>query len=84
MPNVNPALRLIDAAEIGEASVSELMRNLGAEQREQFALAITSSHQFKPHAAFICLHGPHTQRYLDAIDQVRQNITLDQRYGVVK
>lgn len=84
METVNPALRLIDAAEIGEASVSQMLRDLGAEPREQIAVAIVSSHQFQPRAAFVCLHGPHTQRYLDAIEQVRRDITLDQRYGVAQ
>lgn len=84
MNSVNPALRLIDATELGEASVSQMLRDLGAEQREQIAVAIVSSHQFQPRAAFICLHGPHTQRYLDAIEQVRRDITLDQRYGGAK
>ncbi|MBB3231731.1 hypothetical protein [Halomonas stenophila] len=84
MTSVNPALRLIEATEIGEASVSQMLRDLGAEQREQIAVAIVSSHQFQPRAAFVCLHGPHTQRYLDAIEQVRRDIKLDQRYGGAK
>lgn len=84
MTSPNPALRLIDAAEIGDAPVSQLLRDLGAEQREQIAVAIVSSHQFQPHAAFICLHGPHTQRYLDAIEQVRRDIQLEQRYGAAQ
>jgi len=65
MISVNPALRLIDATELGEASVSQMLRDLGAEQREQIAVAIVSSHQFQPRAAFVCLHGPYTQHYLD-------------------
>lgn len=79
--SINPVLRMIDSDDLGSATVSELLRDLGAEHREQIAVAITRSHQFTPHAAFICLHGPHTQRFLEAIDRVRQEITLEQRYA---
>lgn len=80
----NPILRLIDADDIGDATVSQLLHDLGAEKAEQLAVAITRSHQFQPFAAFICLHGPHTQRYLNAIEQVRRDIKLDKQYGEVK
>jgi len=84
MPDSNPILRLIDSDDIGDATVSQLLHDLGAEKAEQLAVAITRSHQFQPFAAFICLHGPHTQRYLNAIEQVRRDIKLDQQYGDMK
>lgn len=77
----NPVLRLIDTDEIGTASVSQLLHDLGAGSAEQVAVGITRSHQFEPFAALICLHGPHTQRYLDAINNVTRDIKLDQRFG---
>ena len=84
MPDTNPVVRLIEADDFGDATVSQLLHDLGAEKAEQLAVAITRSHQFQPFAAFICLHGPHTQRYLDAIEQVRRDIKLDKQYGEVK
>lgn len=77
----NPIMRLVDTDEIGNASVSQLLHDMGAASGEQVAVAITRSHQFEPFAALICLHGPHTQRYLEAIRQVERDINLDQRYG---
>ena len=78
----NPIMRLIDIDEIGDANVSQLLHDMGADSAEQVAVAITRSHQFEPFAALICLHGPHTQRYLDAINTVTRDIKLDQRFGV--
>ncbi|OWV30170.1 hypothetical protein [Halomonas campaniensis] len=80
----NPIMRLIDTDEIGDANVSQLLHDMGADSAEQVAVAITRSHQFQPFAAFVCLHGPHTQRYLDAINNVTRDIKLDQRFGVTK
>lgn len=80
----NPIMRLIDIDEIGDANVSQLLHDMGADSAEQVAVAITRSHQFEPFAALICLHGPHTQRYLDAINNVTRDIKLDQRFGVTK
>lgn len=77
----NPIMRLIAIDDIGDASVSQLLHDMGAASSEQVAVAITRSHQFQPFAALICLHGPNTQRYLDAIRQVERDITLDQRFG---
>ncbi|MDC8804246.1 hypothetical protein PRZ61_12420 [Halomonas pacifica] len=76
-----PIMRLIDTDEIGAASVHQLLTDMGAEHAEQLAVGITRSHQFQPFAALVCLHGPHTQRYLDAIQAVSRDITLEQRYG---
>ena len=84
MPDSNPILRLIDSDDIGDATVSQLLHDLGAEKAEQLAVAITRSHQFQPFAAFICLHGPHTQRYLNAIEQVRRDIKLEKQFGDMK
>ena len=84
MPDSNPILRLIDSDDIGDATVSQLLHDLGAEKAEQVAVAITRSHQFQPFAAFICLHGPHTQRYLNAIEQVRRDIKLEKQFGDMK
>jgi|GEM_PF-1875219 len=84
MPDTNPILRLIDSDDIGDATVSQLLHDLGAEKAEQVAVAITRSHQFQPFAAFICLHGPHTQRYLNAIEQVRRDIKLEKQFGDMK
>ena len=84
MPDTNPILRLIDSDDIGDATVSQLLHDLGAEKAEQLAVAITRSHQFQPFAAFICLHGPHTQRYLNAIEQVRRDIKLEKQFGDMK
>lgn len=80
----NPIMRLIDIDEIGDANVSQLLHDMGADSAEQVAVAINRSHQFEPFAALICLHGPHTQRYLDAINTVTRDIKLDQRFGVTK
>lgn len=82
MNTANPIMRLIDIDEIGDANVSQLLHDMGADSAEQVAVAITRSHQFEPFAALICLHGPHTQRYLDAINNVTRDIKLDQRFGV--
>lgn len=84
MPTANPIMRLIDTDDIGDATVSQLLSDMGAEQSEQVSIGITRSHQFEPFAALICLHGPHTERYLEAIRQVTRDIKLDQRYGVRK
>lgn len=84
MPTANPILRLIDTDEIGEASVSQLLRDMGAEQSPNVAVAITRRHQFQPFAALICLHGPHTERYMAAIESVTRDIKLEQRYGAAQ
>lgn len=80
----NPIMRLINIDDIGDANVSQLLHDMGTDSAEQVAVAITRSHQFEPFAALICLHGPHTQRYLDAINTVTRDIKLDQRFGVIK
>lgn len=80
MPTTNPIMRLIDTDEIGEASVSQLLHDMGVEHAEQVAVAITRSHQFEPFAALVCLHGPHTARYMAAIEAVTRDIKLDQRF----
>ena len=81
MPTNNAVMRLIDTDDIGDASVSQLLHDMGADDNEQTSIAITRSQQFEPFAALICLHGPNTQRYLDAIRQVTRDITLEKRYG---
>lgn len=68
-------MRLIDTDEIGDASVSQLLHDMGAADAEQVMVAITRRRRFEPIAALICLHGPHTQRYLDAISQVEKDIS---------
>ncbi|SDK30967.1 hypothetical protein [Billgrantia gudaonensis] len=78
MDTVNPVLRLIDTDEIGEASVSQLLRDLGAEQSPNVAVAITRRHQFEPFAALVCLHGPDTARYMAAFDAVTKEIQQEQ------
>ncbi|OLO06851.1 hypothetical protein BTW08_15250 [Salinicola sp. MH3R3-1] len=79
MTTRNPILRLIDTDEIGEASVSQLLRDMGAEQSPNVAVAITRRHQFQPFAALVCLYGPHTARYMAAIEAVSQDIQHEQQ-----
>lgn len=74
MIHSNAILRLIDTDEIGQASVSELLRDMGAERAPNVAVAITRRHQFQPFAALVCLNGPHTARYMAAIEAVKQDI----------
>ncbi|WNL39852.1 hypothetical protein RN346_04655 [Halomonas sp. PAMB 3232] len=73
----NPIMRLIDVDEIGSATVSQLLQDMGADEVEQVAVAITRSHQFEPFAALISLHGPHTTRYLEAIRRVTRDIETE-------
>ncbi|MCE8027517.1 hypothetical protein HOP54_02280 [Halomonas daqingensis] len=75
----NPILRLIDTDEIGEATVSQLLRDMGAEKSPNVAVAITRRHQFQPIAALICLHGPNTERYMAAIEAVTKQIQQEQQ-----
>ncbi|RXE49188.1 hypothetical protein [Chromohalobacter israelensis] len=79
MPTTNPILRLIDTDEIGAASVSQLLHDMGAEQSPNVAVAITRRHQFQPFAALVCLHGPHTARYMAAFEAVTQAIKHEQQ-----
>lgn len=79
MPSPNPILRLIDTDEIGDASVSQLLRDMGAEQSPNVAVAITRRHQFKPFAALVCLHGPNTARYMAAIEAVTREIQSEEK-----
>ena len=74
----SPILRLIDTDEIGSASVSQLLRDMGAEQSPNVAVAITRRHQFQPFAALVCLHGPNTARYMAAIEAVTHEIKQEQ------
>lgn len=77
MSSPNAILRLIDTDEIGNASVSQLLHDMGAEQVANIALAITRRHQFQPFAALVCLHGPHTARYMAAFDAVTREIETE-------
>lgn len=79
MPTTNPILRLIDTDEIGAASVSQLLHDMGAEQSPNVAVAITRRHQFEPFAALVCLHGPHTARYMAAIEAVTREIRSEEK-----
>lgn len=79
MPTTNPILRLIDTDGIGAASVSQLLHDMGAEQSPNVAVAITRRHQFQPFAALVCLHGPHTARYMAAIEAVTREIQSEEK-----
>ncbi|MBZ9574390.1 hypothetical protein [Modicisalibacter sp. MOD 31.J] len=75
---MNPIMRLIDTDEIGAATVRELLHDMGADGDRQAAIAIVKRHHFTPHAAFVCLHGAHTARYMAAIEAVTREINQEQ------
>lgn len=81
MTTHNAILRLIDTDDIGQATVSQLLRDMGAECSPNVAVAITRRHQFQPFAALVCLHGPHTARYMAAIEAVSQDIQREEQIG---
>ncbi|WP_110678770.1 hypothetical protein [Salinicola sp. RZ23] len=81
MTTPNAILRLIDTDEIGGASVSQLLHDMGAERSSTVAVAITRRHQFEPFAALVCLHGKHTARYMAAIEAVSQDIQREEQPG---
>ncbi|WP_342596342.1 hypothetical protein AAGT95_09600 [Salinicola lusitanus] len=81
MTTHNAILRLIDTDDIGQATVSQLLRDMGAERSPNVAVAITRRHQFQPFAALVCLHGPHTARYMAAIEAVSQAIQREEQIG---
>ncbi|ACL72743.1 hypothetical protein Tgr7_1660 [Thioalkalivibrio sulfidiphilus HL-EbGr7] len=75
--STNMLMKFVNLRTLADASVNDLMRSMGALGADQAAITIETD---DGHAVggLVCLHGPDTRRYMDAIQAVRDQIEQEQ------
>lgn len=69
----NAMLRLLNIDEIGQASVCDVLNDMHAASAGQVAIQITDG-RGQVRGALVCLHGPDSQRYIDAFNRVSDEL----------
>lgn len=72
-PTTNAMLRLLNIDEIGQASVCDVLSDMDTANAGQVAIQLSDA-SGQVRGALVCLHGPDSQRYIDAFNAVSNDI----------
>lgn len=70
--------RLTDLNAVGDMRVEDLLDDMGALASHKVAITVCDGDDFTAIGGLVCLHGPHTDRYIAAIEAVNRGIEREE------